>query len=575
MCALLWAHFAFGILLSLWHGTYAAAIVIGLPAAFFPWILSRVQPDALLSRASVAVGLLLYSALFILESHGMAEMHFHVFCALAYLTAYRDWRVVLVGAVVIAVHHLTLGILQTMGWNTLIFVTQANPLFLTLVHALFVVFECVVLLPITLQGRADWNRAEDMGRIGLALVSETNCQVEEDLEFRTQIQSLDSVLIGLIARVQNATTSNGSAQDHAKRVQLFAKNQIAAAHEITKRIDFAASETLDASRLTQEQGRATQELQDRVERVTDAVSQVIAACDGQMIATEEMGRIAFGVESSVAEVKAAVLQAKQRSDEADHAVNVGKAAVTAGVAEAADSVLQLENSTARITDILAAIAAIAEQTNMLALNAAIEAARAGESGRGFAVVADEVRKLAERSSEATKQIHAVTDEMKSMIGIVLTSIRGSERAPGLDQKVAAVLEEIQLAVAGTQDQFAIVLKTTDGVDKLGKGSLSAAANVKELSKSIRDAAEEVSLVGISITSSLGGLSAASRHAEERTNVASAEAVQARQSVIEMASLSEETMQASSEVCEMLTDEAEFLDALTIGFQAAISKREAA
>jgi methyl-accepting chemotaxis protein len=75
----------------------------------------------------------------------------------------------------------------------------------------------------------------------------------------------------------------------------------------------------------------------------------------------------------------------------------------------------IQGKTRAMEDVLELIDTLAFQTNLLSLNASIEAARAGASGKAFAVVAEEVRQLAQRSAEASRQIHALIGEARSSV----------------------------------------------------------------------------------------------------------------------------------------------------------------
>lgn len=131
--------------------------------------------------------------------------------------------------------------------------------------------------------------------------------------------------------------------------------------------------------------------------------------------------------------------------------------------------LSLRDNANDIANIVETINQLAAQTNMLALNAAIEAARAGEQGRGFAVVADEVRNLAKRTTEATKGIESVLEEIT----------KGSNASVDAIDKVTT---------AGNQ-MADYVCQASERVSKSASTSLKAKESMDSLSSCVAETKE--------------------------------------------------------------------------------------
>ncbi|MDN3680615.1 methyl-accepting chemotaxis protein [Vibrio tapetis subsp. quintayensis] len=190
---------------------------------------------------------------------------------------------------------------------------------------------------------------------------------------------------------------------------------------------------------------------------------------------------------------------KSSSSEMEHLVEKMKSAVPV--------VEDLSKNNQSINAILTVIEGISEQTNLLALNAAIEAARAGEQGRGFAVVADEVRNLASRTQGSVREIQTVIEKLQVGTKNVVSVIeQGNELAQETSVQVEHAVEKLDIifaSISEISDMNQLIVKAAEEQQSVSKEVNLNVTNIRDLSATIQQQAEESERVGhkISVLSS--------------------------------------------------------------------------
>ncbi|MGH8778446.1 methyl-accepting chemotaxis protein [Paraburkholderia sp.] len=221
------------------------------------------------------------------------------------------------------------------------------------------------------------------------------------------------------------------------------------------------------------------------ESIATATRQIAAGNIDLSSRTEEQASALQQTASSMEELTSTV---KQNADNARQASTLAASASeianrgNAVVGQVVGTMGDINQSSAKIADIISIIEGIAFQTNILALNAAVEAARAGEEGRGFAVVAGEVRSLAQRSSAAAKEIKELIDtsveRVQSGSALVDDAGRTMTEIIGAVQRVTDIMGEIAAASgeqSGGIDQVARAVTQMDEVTQQNAALVEEAA----------------------------------------------------------------------------------------------------
>nr|WP_256097372.1 methyl-accepting chemotaxis protein [Pseudomonas sp. 31 R 17] len=224
---------------------------------------------------------------------------------------------------------------------------------------------------------------------------------------------------------------------------------LAAIRQLIQSIGAASTNLQDASRVNSE---VATNMNQAAGRQREAVELVSTAFNEMVATANEVARSCSAAANSAESGHHRVAEGKEQIELTTDNVNrLGRR-----LTESSQAMVELEEGSRSINQILGTIRAIAEQTNLLALNAAIEAARAGDQGRGFAVVADEVRALAKRTSDSTGEIDQLlsalgskTQEVSQKMESCLELSRASVSSIGSARES---FEGIQLSVNEIRDQ---------------------------------------------------------------------------------------------------------------------------
>ena len=464
---LLVGHLVLALALAPLRGTWVSALLIGGALSGVSMLCARLAPGQLVTRMTIASAIMLYSGLIIYQTGGMIEMHFHVFGALAFLLMYRDWRVPVVGAAVIALHHVILHELQRRGVPVFLFAEHLG-YHIVAIHAAWVVFETSVLVMMARDLEREARLSDELIRVAL-------CLGDGNLQAR--------VPEGSGVAGQAAAAINAGTERHAD--SLGAVRQ-------------GAREFVKLSRATRESaseaGAIARQVSGSASRVADVARQQLAGTQSDTSVVEDLLGAVDRMSQTAAQVREASREAAivaRRGSETVDATVQGMVRARDTVRNAAAQVEGMEVHSQRIGEVVQVITSLASQTNLLALNAAIEAARAGEQGRGFAVVADEVRKLAEQSSRSVSEIATLVQQIRESIQAVVQGIaegtRQTDEGANLAGSAGAALRDIIRVVEHTMADVEAIANTASQIAGRGvEGRSEASAAVRSIVQSAEE-----------------------------------------------------------------------------------------
>jgi PAS domain S-box-containing protein len=189
-----------------------AALFLGGAISSLPILLALSRPGRASTRYTIAVGQMLMGALLIHLTGGRIETHFHVFGSLAFLSFYRDWRVLIPATVVVAADHFLRGVF----WPQSVYGVLSASEWRWLEHAGWVLFEDTFLFIAIKHSVSEmWDMAERTAEIK---------SLNEDLE--RHVAERTAQLIDANEGLKNEVEERTRAEDELAKQRSFLRQVI-------------------------------------------------------------------------------------------------------------------------------------------------------------------------------------------------------------------------------------------------------------------------------------------------------------------------------------------------------------